>query len=107
MLIKLVLQQELLMELTLLVNHILQELRMPRRSGRVITQPDRYLGLVETQVIILDVGVEDPLTYKQAMNDEDRDQWIKAMNLEMESMYFNSVWELVDQLDGVKPIGCK
>ena len=80
---------------------------MPRRSGRVITQPDRYWGLVETQVIILDVGVEDPLTYKQAMNDEDSDQWIKAMNLEMESMYFNSVWELVDQLDGVKPIGCK
>ena len=29
------------------------------------------------------------------------------MNLEMESMYFNSVWELVDQPDGVKPIGCK
>ena len=47
------------------------------------------------------------MTYKQAMNDEDRDQWIKAMNLEMESMYFNSVWELVDQPDVVKPIGCK
>ena len=41
------------------------------------------------------------------MNDEDRDQWIKAMNLEMESKYFNSVWELVDQPDGVKRIGCK
>ena len=51
--------------------------------------------------------VEDLLTYKQAMNDEDRDKWIKAMNLEIESMYFNSVWELVDQLDGVKPIGYK
>ena len=32
---------------------------------------------------------------------------VKAMNLEMESMYTNSVWELVDQPDGVKPIGCK
>ena len=29
------------------------------------------------------------------------------MNLEMESMYSKSVWELVDQTDGVKPIGCK
>ena len=29
------------------------------------------------------------------------------MNIEMESMYFNSVWELVDKPDGVKPIGCK
>ena len=88
-------------------SHPSQKLRMPRRSGRVITQPDRYLGLIETQVIIPDDGVEDPLSYKQAMNDVDRDQWIKAMNLEMESMYFNSVWELVDQPDGVKPIGCK
>ena len=25
----------------------------------------------------------------------------------MESMYFNSVWELVDLPEGVKPIGCK
>ena len=29
------------------------------------------------------------------------------MNLEMKTMYYNSVWELVDQPDGVKPIGCK
>ena len=29
------------------------------------------------------------------------------MNLEMESMYFNSVCELVDKTDGVRPIGCK
>ena len=29
------------------------------------------------------------------------------MNLELESMYFNSVWELVDQPDGVKPMGSK
>ena len=41
------------------------------------------------------------------MNDVDRDQWIKAMNLEMESMYFNSVWELIDQPYEVRPIGCK
>ena len=74
-------------------SHPSQELIMPQRSGRVITQPARYLGLTETQVIIPDDGVEDPLTYKQVMNDEDKDKWIKAMNLEMESMYFNSVWE--------------
>ncbi|KAA0050105.1 gag/pol protein [Cucumis melo var. makuwa] len=80
---------------------------MPRRSGRVVSQPNRYLGLIETQVVIPDDGVEDPLSYKQAMNDVDKDQWVKAMDLEMESMYFNSVWELVDLPEGVKPIGCK
>ena len=29
------------------------------------------------------------------------------MNQEMESMYSNKVWELVEALNGVKPIGCK
>ncbi|TYJ98755.1 gag/pol protein [Cucumis melo var. makuwa] len=84
-----------------------QLLRMPRRSGRVVSQPNRYLGLTETQVVIPDDGVEDPLSYKQAMNDVDKDQWVKAMDLEIESMYFNSVWDLVDLPIGVKPIGCK
>ncbi|KAA0053406.1 gag/pol protein [Cucumis melo var. makuwa] len=87
--------------------HPSQELREPCRSGRVVRQLDRYLGLSEAQIIIPDDGIEDPLTYKQAMNDVDCDQWIKAMNLEMESMYSNSVRYLVDQPSEVRPIGCK
>ncbi|KAH9801908.1 hypothetical protein KPL71_001202 [Citrus sinensis] len=31
----------------------------------------------------------------------------KVMNQEMESMYSNKVWELVEAPNGVKPIGCK
>ena len=54
-----------------------------------------------------DDGVKDPLSYKDAMNDVDNDQWIKAMDLEMESMYFNLGWELIVLPEGVKPIGCK
>ncbi|KAA0062682.1 gag/pol protein [Cucumis melo var. makuwa] len=65
------------------------------------------LSLSETQNVIPDDGIDDPLTYKQAMNDVDCDQWIKAMNLKMESMYSNFVWTLVDQPNDVKPIGCK
>ena len=88
-------------------SHPSQEFREPRRSGRVVYQSDRYLGSTEPQVVILDDGVEDPLTYKLAMNDVDCDQWIKVMDLKMESMHFNSIWTLVDQPNGVKPIGCK
>ncbi|KAA0051985.1 zinc finger BED domain-containing protein RICESLEEPER 2-like [Cucumis melo var. makuwa] len=87
--------------------HPSQGLGEPRRSEKVVRQPDRYLGLSEAQIIIPDDGIDDPLTYKQAMNDVDSDQWIKAMDLEMESMYSNSVWTLVDQPSGVRPIGCK
>ncbi|TYK07300.1 putative polyprotein [Cucumis melo var. makuwa] len=72
----------------------------PHSSGGVVSQPNNYLGLTKTQVVIPDDGVEDPLSYKQAMNDVDIDQWVKAMDLEMESMYFNSVWELVDLPEG-------
>ena len=79
----------------------------PRRSGRVVRQPDRYLGVGEAQVVASSDGVDDPLTYSSAIDDPDKEEWLKAMNLEMESMYSNSVWELVDQPDGVKPIGCK
>ena len=41
------------------------------------------------------------------MDDLDKDKWLKAMELEMESMYSNSIWDLVDPPEGVKPIGCK
>ncbi|TYK09446.1 gag/pol protein [Cucumis melo var. makuwa] len=55
-------------------SHPSQELREPRRSGRVVHQPNHYLGLTKTQIVILDDGVKDPLTYKQTINDVDRDQ---------------------------------
>ena len=68
----------------------------PRRSMRVVQQPDRYLGVGEAQVVGSSDGVDDPLTYCSAMDDSDKNEWLKAMDLEMESMYSNSVWELVD-----------
>lgn len=41
------------------------------------------------------------------MQDPDVDKWKETMNQEMESMYSNSVWELVDQVDNVNATGCK
>ena len=41
------------------------------------------------------------------MDDVDRDQWIKFMDLKIESMYFNSIQTLVDQSNHVKHIGRK
>ena len=57
------------------------------------------LGVREAQVVASSDGIDDPLTYNSAMDDFDKEEWIKAMNLEMESMYSNSVRELVDQPD--------
>ena len=54
---------------------------------------------------MITLRIHCPIT--QVIDDVGDDQLVKAMNLQMESMYFNSVWELVDLPEGVKPIGCK
>ena len=59
------------------------------------------MSLTKILTVISDSKIEDPLTFKKTMKDVDKDKQIKAMNLELKSMYFNTVWDLVDQ------IGCK
>ncbi|XP_049410489.1 uncharacterized protein LOC125873645 [Solanum stenotomum] len=49
----------------------------------------------------------EPLNYAEALHDKDADMLIIAMKSEMESMYSNQVWDLVEPLVVVKPIGCK
>ena len=63
--------------------------------------------LGETYTAISDEHVQDPTSYNEALIDRDVEFWKKAMNQEMESMYSNKVWELVEAPNGVKPIGCK
>ena len=41
------------------------------------------------------------------MNSPDSERWLEAMKSEMDSMYENKVWTLVDPPEGVKPIECK
>ena len=41
------------------------------------------------------------------MDDPDKDKWLTAMEQEIESMYSNYVWELIDLPESVRPIGCK
>ena len=78
-----------------------------RHSGRVIRLPACYREVGKAHVAVSDNSQDDPLTYKHAMEDSDKEKWQEAMNQEMESMYSNSVWELVDQPEDVRPIGCK
>ena len=80
---------------------------VPRRSGRVVIQPDRYMFLGESSDLVLDEQESDPWTYNEALQDKDAESWQKAMMSEMESMDSNQVWELVEPPNGVKAIGCK
>ena len=76
---------------------------MPRHNGRNRRTPDRY----EANIIVLDTNNEDPSSYEEAMMDFDKEKWHEAMNQEMESMYSNFVWELVDLPEGFRQIGNK
>jgi hypothetical protein len=80
---------------------------MPRRSGRVVRQPDRFIGLGESSDFPEGLNELDPRTYDEAVQDKDADSWKTAMESEIGSMDHNQVWELVEPPDGVKPIGCK
>ena len=37
----------------------------------------------------------------------DSDRWLKAIKSEIDFMYTNQIWTLVDASEGVTPIGCK
>ena len=84
------------------------ETQVVRRSSRVRHEPERYYGFLLTQtgdVMLMDN--DEPLTYKDAKNTPDSKRWLDAMKSEMDSMYENQVWTLVDLPEGVKPIECK
>ena len=50
---------------------------------------------------------DDLLIFSKAVMSRDSDRRLKAMKSEMDLMYINQVWILVDAPKGVIPIGCK
>ena len=50
---------------------------------------------------------DEPTTYEESFNSLESDKWFIAMKSEMDSVYANQVWTLVDPSKGIKPIGCK
>ena len=84
-----------------------QETQAQRRSVREHREPQRYGFLVTQQGDLLLIDEDEPSSYQQAIMGTDSEKWQEAMKSEMESMYANQVWTLVDPPEGVRPIGCK
>ena len=78
----------------------------PRRSNRVPRAPERYGFIIENNEAQV-IQNDEPLTYTEAILSTDSDRWQEAMESEIDSMYVNQVWSLVDAPEGVNPIGCK
>ena len=80
---------------------------MPRRSGRVTRLPVKLTLMGESSLTIPESHEDDPTGYNEAIDDKDFSFLKEAMKSELESMYSNIVWTLMDLPQGIKPIGCK
>ena len=78
-----------------------------RRSDRIRHEPERYGFLVTDNHDVLLVDQNEPTTYQEAMLDTDSEKWLEAMKSEIQSMYDNQVWTLINPLEGTKTIRCK
>ncbi|GKA26604.1 retrotransposon protein, putative, ty1-copia subclass [Tanacetum coccineum] len=77
-----------------------------RRSTRTRRPTDQLCLYVDAEEHELgDLG--EPANYKAALLDPESDKWLNAMNVEMQSMKDNEVWELVDLPPNGKTVGHK
>ena len=67
----------------------------------------RYRFLITDDNDVLIVDQSEPTSYQEAINNSNSEKWLEAMKSEMQSMYDNQVWTLIDPTDGLKTIGCK
>jgi hypothetical protein len=79
----------------------------PCRSMRAHCATEKFTLLTTEQRGILLLDNDEPMTYTETMMGPDSEKWLGAMESEIESMHNNQVWNLVDPIDGVRPIDCK
>ncbi|GKA09958.1 zinc finger, CCHC-type containing protein [Tanacetum coccineum] len=65
------------------------------RSTRTRRTPDQMCLYIDAEEHELG-DLDEPANYKAALLDLESDKWLNAMNVEMQSMKDNKVWELVD-----------
>ena len=58
----------------------------------------------ESSLTISKSHEDDPIGCYEVINDKDFGFWKKAIKLELESMYSNNVWTLVDLPQGLNPL---
>lgn len=77
--------------------------RYPQRERRVPVP--FWQGASAHMATVSDIT--EPTTYEEAMISPQREQWIQAMNEEMESLKVNQTWDLEYPPKGIRPIPVK
>ncbi|GKD82254.1 putative retrotransposon ty1-copia subclass protein [Tanacetum coccineum] len=82
-----------------------------RTIGRVSKPTQFYYGFhIKEDKISNDSTLselDEPANYKEAMVNPKAAKWKEAIKSEIQSMYDNQVWNLVDTTPGLKTVGCK
>jgi hypothetical protein len=79
----------------------------PRRSIKARRTTKKFTPLTTEQHDILLLDNDEPMTYMEAMMGPDSEKLLGAIESKIESMHENQVRNLVDPIDGVRPLGCK
>ncbi|KAH9678917.1 hypothetical protein KPL71_025907 [Citrus sinensis] len=80
------------------------------RERREIKAPKKYAYadlIAYALTAAHELDYDEPKTYKEAVSGKNADQWLKAMKEEMDSLYKNDTWTLVEKPDRKKVVGCK
>ncbi|KAL1543753.1 hypothetical protein AAHA92_20688 [Salvia divinorum] len=93
------------------MNDNLQSYQLARdRSRREIRRPARY---AEADIIPYalctaeKVECSEPATFNEAMASSEKKRWVKAMNDEIDSLFRNKTWILVERTEFMKLVSCK
>lgn len=72
------------------------------RDRSKINPPAKYHDFIMAAVV-----VDEPTTYKEAIESHEKAEWLKAMETEMTSLQSNNTWILVNHPKDRKLISCK
>ncbi|XP_068312525.1 uncharacterized protein [Pyrus communis] len=86
------------------IEHVQMETRRSTRARKPAISDDFLVYLQEAEFSSQE---EDPLNFKTTIESLNNAHWQKDMQLELDSMNKNKVWELVELPQRCKPIGCK
>jgi hypothetical protein len=53
------------------------------------------------------ISNEDPTTFQEAVNNQEKSKWMGGMAEKMESLHKNQTWDLVEHPERKRKIGCK
>nr|GFA85486.1 hypothetical protein [Tanacetum cinerariifolium] len=79
-------------------------------SGRVNKPPQLYYGFYNEENKISDSTLnelDEPVNCTEAMASPEAAKWKEAMKSEIQSMYNNQIWNLVDTTPDLKMVRCK